>query len=407
MLMLSGWSIFRLCFASGLWAFGFGVGMQVISHWLHQAHEASDGLIGLVQATYYLGIALASLATPRLIRRWGNGCTTLGMVVAGLSLAIYPLTTEVGWFGLRLLNGAAGALSLIPLETLVSRDSAKEKRTRNFAFYAVALTLGGALGIGVGLTCVDPAGLVAAWAGEWSTTIGFLLGGTAPLAGAVLVGQGFPGTPPAQSSAARITRLDFRQHFLSYGTAWGQGFLEGGMLAFLSLYLITQGFSAQQAGLLMGVTLVGVILFQVPAGWLADRWGNLTTLFFCYGVVLGGLALVPWLTTPWELGICLFLFGACSGAMYPLGLALLGEDMPAEALPRAYARYLALECVGSQMGAAAMGQARDWWGGMAMFPVACAGVALVLVLWFLLPRNSQISVNGEAENPSPPGRAAA
>ena len=45
---------------------------------------------------------------------------------------------------MRLLNGAAAGLSLIPLETLISTASPARQKTRNFGFYSVALTLGGA-----------------------------------------------------------------------------------------------------------------------------------------------------------------------------------------------------------------------------------------------------------------------
>src|SRR5207249_1400729 len=112
-----------------------------------------------------------------------------------------------------------------------------------------------------------------------------------------------------------------------------------------------------------------VILFQVPVSWLADRWGRRPVLLACYAVVLGALGAVPYCPPGACLAGCLFLFGACSGAMYPLGLALLGDRGSAAGLARAYAWYLAMECVGSQMGAAVMGKARDLWGESAMFAI--------------------------------------
>ena len=47
-----------------------------------------------------------------------------------------------------------------------------------------------------------------------------------------------------------------------------------------------------------------------------------------------------------------------SGAMYPFGMSLLEESVPASNLARAYAWYITMECIGSQMGAASMGGAR-------------------------------------------------
>jgi hypothetical protein len=67
--------------------------------------------------------------------------------------------------------------------------------------------------------------------------------------------------------------------------------------------------------------------------------------------------------------------------MYPLGLALLGDPASDAGLARRYAWYLAMECVGSQLGAAGMGRARDVWGEGAMFAVGFAAVSLVLAGW--------------------------
>jgi len=132
------------------------------------------------------------------------------------------------------------------------------------------------------------------------------------------------------------------------------------------------------------VTMIGVIVFQVPVSWLADRCGKTPTLLACYAVVVLGLATIPWVHGAVWLAVVLFLFGACTGAMYPLGLSLLSDRMPANALARAYAWYLAIECVGSQLGAAAMGKARDLWGETSMFAVGLAAVLGVVVVWLVL-----------------------
>ena len=134
----------------------------------------------------------------------------------------------------------------------------------------------------------------------------------------------------------------------------------------------------------MGVTMVGVILFQVPVGWLADRLGRTPVLLGCYGVTIAALVAVPWCGSLIALGIWLFAIGACSGAMYPLGLSLLGDDLRPGALARAYSWYLAMECVGSQMGAAAMGRARDAWGGSAMFLVGAVALSGVVLVWLVV-----------------------
>jgi MFS family permease len=391
--------ILVICLASAGWAFHFGVGTQVISHWLKNEQHLSDTVIGLNHSTYYLGLALSSLAVPWLMRRWGRICPPVGMILSGLTLALFPLDYSLAWwFALRFLNGAAAGLSLIPLESLISRDSEKDQRTRNFGFYAVALTLSGALGIWAGLDSYA----------HWGA-LTFYVGSCAPiLAGFALAAWlAWPAAEVEHSSDP--VPIVIHHKFLSFGTAWSQGFLEGGMLAFLSLYLMSRhgglGLSADAAGGLMAVLMVGVILFQVPVSWLADRLGKVPVLLGCYAVVVLGLIVIPWFGPSLWLAVMFFLFGACSGALYPLGLSLLGEGMSDHSLPRLYAWYMAIECFGSQLGAAAMGKGRDWWGESAMFAVGLAAIFCVLVAWTILRalhnRGQQTNLLPSSANSSP------
>jgi MFS family permease len=364
-------SMLLICCTTVAWAFSFGLGMQVVSHWL-KSLSTDDTIIGLTQSFYYFGLAVASCAVPWMTRRLGTrNCASIGMLGAGITIAVFPWADDLwGWYLLRFANGWAGAMSLVPLEAVVSRDSLPERKTQNFAYYAVSLTVGGALGIGIGSSLYVPGDALA-----------FYLGGSPPIAGGILLLTLFTYPARTEPVIAR-TSPGLGRNFPSYGTAWSLGFLEGGMLVFLPLFLVSRGFSESTAGMLMGVTMLGVILFQVPVSWLADRYGKTPMLLACYVVVALGLVTIPWLSNSILLAIGLFCFGACSGAMYPLGLSLLGDRIPESGLARAYAWYLAIECVGSQAGSAIMGKARDDWGETAMFGVGLAAVAGVLAIWF-------------------------
>src|SRR5438132_4208844 len=112
-----------VCLCTAGWAFSFGLSTQLTSLWLKD-RGFSNTVIGLNQGSYYLGLAVLAALLPWLMRRWGARCAVAGMVLSGLATALFPVAGSLaGWYACRLLAGAAGALSLIPLETYLSRDA--------------------------------------------------------------------------------------------------------------------------------------------------------------------------------------------------------------------------------------------------------------------------------------------
>ena len=362
-----------ICGCTAAWAFNFGLATQLTSLWLNDLGH-SDTVIGLNQGLYYFGLAAVVMLVPRMMRRWGLHCTVVGLALSGLCTILFPYAGSLaGYYALRVLSGAGGAMTLIPLETYIGRDAPPQHRSRNFGWYAVALTIGGGVGIGLGPNLFESS---MAWP--------FWLPGVAVCLAALafLRYQPMPSAPAEDASLP--PRLPPSRKFLSYGTAWSQGFLEGGMLAFLSLYLLSLGVSAENTGLMLAASMVGILLFQVPVSWLGDRIGRIDVLLVCYGVVVAALAVLPWCEPGVWLAVWLFLLGGCCGSFYPLGMALLGDHDSESRVARAYAWYMILESIGSQMGPPLMGRARDVWGGAAMFAVGEIAVGAVLCGWVAL-----------------------
>jgi MFS family permease len=204
------------------------------------------------------------------------------------------------------------------------------------------------------------------------------------LLGTVVVIAWRPELASAAEAKHAATPLEFRRNFLSYGSAWTQGFLEGGMVGLLLIYLLAAGLSEDDASSLMSGLMIGVIVAQVPVAWLADRLGRSLVLLVCNVVALIGIAclLVPG-SGAW-LAIWLLVVGASSGALYPLGLALLGERLPTTGLARANAWYLGINCLGSVTGPVVAGRCMDWFGRGALFVAGGGAVLVVLATWLVL-----------------------
>jgi MFS family permease len=249
---------------------------------------------------------------------------------------------------------------------------APQHRARNFGIYTVSLVIGWALGNWVGLAMVADTPRAA-----------FLIGGAASLISAMLVQTYLPPIEARSESNQPAVSLNLRDNLLSFGSAWCQGFLEGGFMTFLMLYLLGLGLTEQHTGWLISMSMIGMIALQIPVTWLGDYFGRQLVLLICYGLVVIGLIVLPLSGTSMLLPISLFLVAACAGAFYPLGLALLGENLPAGQLDRGNAWYLSVEGVGCLMGPALMGIACDYGGEGAMFVVSVAAILLTLNIWLL------------------------
>jgi MFS family permease len=363
-------TLWMLCLTSAGWAFSFGLGAPLASLWLRDAGYSAR-LIGLNTSLYYLGVALAALAVPWLMRKAGRACVVTGIVGDAVVTALFPWGDSLPfWFALRLIGGMATALSLIPMETLVNHNAPPERRARDFGFYAFSVALGVGLGSLIGLPLYP---LVPHWA--------FALGGAVTLAAAVVAWFGWPKEGTLVEEISGDDPLSLRGNSLSYGSAWVQGFLEGGLVTFLSIYLFSLGYAEGAVSLLVGGLFAGVILCQVPVAWLADRVGRLHILLGCHALLLASLLAVWLAPATVTLSMCLFVLGTCCGAMYPLGLALLGDRVSPTGMARANACYLASNCAGSLSGPLLFGLVIDLYGQPSQFLAGMMSVVVVIGLW--------------------------
>jgi MFS family permease len=316
-------------------------------------------------------------------------------VSSALTAAAFPWGGDLPcWFVLRWLNGLAAALSLVPLETIVNRNSAEECRARNFGFYAFSIALGMALGT-----------LVAMEMAQTAPRLAFVLCGSAALVGSGIVLAWRPVWPADDPGMQTKSTIYFGRDILAFGSGWAQGFLEGPMVSLLPLYLLSVGLTHDQTGWLMGGVMMGVILAQAPLAWLADRLGRGAVLASCNLAALLGIICLSWTDNLAWLAGCLFVVGACSGALYPLGLALLGERTPLAGMSRAGAWFLAVNCTGSVMGPALAGTAIRLFGQGALFVTGAGALVLVLAVWLISAGYRRCRYRANAEQA--PARVAA
>lgn len=377
-----------LSLASSGWGFSFGLALPLGALWLTDA-GLSNQLVGLSTSVYYLGVAGASLLLPWLMQRGSRVLVITGLFLGALTTVLFPYVNGLaGWFALRLLSGIATAICLIPMETSINHNAPPDRRARDFSIYAVSVALGIGLGDVVGLSLYQN-----------SPPLAFLLGGLASLLAGILMLVGYQKELPVPQEDG-LEPLQWKNHVFTLATAWFQGVLEGGVLTFMTTYLIGIGFGQATTSGLVGSLFFGVVLIQIPGAWVADAFGRFRVLLLCHIVVLASLLILPFIGEAWVMGLFLFAIGAASAFLYPLGMAVMGETVPPRQMGTANSYYLAINCLGSLMGPWVMGKAIDLWGPGAMFGTGILASGLVFFAWLVLQRSPQpilLALNSDSD----------
>jgi MFS family permease len=338
--------VFAACAAIGLQA---GVALPLVPLALErQGHDKLT--IGVVSAAWAIGMLSTGSHIPRLAARFGAVPFIIASVVVGSAITVaYTFTDSVFvWFILTFLHGVVGGVPWVVSEIWMNVVVEEKRRGRVMAVYSMLVALGLALGpfvlqvVGVYgpkpfLTCAALALLVAVpllpyWKTapkiEHSADSGYL---------AVVV-------------AAPLAMLA--------GFVCGLG--EQVAFSFLPVYAVGSGVSAETGALWLSTFVIGNIVLQWPIGWMADHFDRRAVLAGC-AVASGLLVLLLSAVSAHSLAIIavIALWGGLSFAIYPVGLALLGQRIGGGDIARANTAFSMLYILGGLVGRPAAGAAMD------------------------------------------------
>jgi MFS family permease len=285
---------------------------------------AEPFVIGLIVSSNVLMPLLLSLpmgiASDRLSTLWVTRISAAVLLVSYIVVAA-SRSLEVLAAALVVV-GFADAGMIIAAQTYVAKVSTDEDRDRNFAQFAVWVSIGSLIGPIVGGALADHWGFRAAF--TCSATVAalvfilswFLDNPTSP-GGAQIV----PASPASLRDAGTLLR-DPGVRFVLL-TSWGLILATSVRHSFFPLYLKTVGISTT----LIGVILSCYSLFQIIArpamGQAIQRLGRVGVLAAALATVIVGLALTPWLTTFWPLAFAFSLVGVGTGFTQPLTMSLV------------------------------------------------------------------------------------
>jgi MFS family permease len=341
--------VFAACAAIGLQA---GIGMPLVPLALEQ--QGYDKLtIGIVSAAWPVGMLAFGTRIPQLASRFGAVPAIIGSVLAGALLSVaYTVTSgPVAWAVLSFLHGIVGGVPWVVSEIWMNVVAEEKHRGRIMGLYAAMVALGMALGPVV-LQVVGVYG-----------PLPFLTGAGLSLLVAVPL-------LPHWRTAPRI-RVDAKSGFaavivvapLALFTAFACGLGEQVAFSFLPVYAVGAGVSAETGTLWLSAFVMGNVVLQWPIGWLADHADRRLVLAGCAlgsAVLVIGLSLVP--AQAHAAIVVVALWGGVSFAIYPVGLALLGQRFRGGDIARANTAFSLIYVLGGFVGRPLTGAAMDAFG---------------------------------------------
>ena len=350
--------------------------------------------ISISAAAQFAGIMIVALFATRLIPFLGVlRSVGLGLFLVGAALVLLPFLREYySWCVLRFVLGIGNSLLFTTGDTWINQILDDRVRGRWMGIYSTVGMTGWAVGPIVGAS-LDP-----------ETVWPFLCGLSAVLITSILlvptrkIEFGFPMEDRTGSGPGKLFIVFLAAPTVLLSSAMF-GVLEGGLQSFAHLYTMdVLGGEFRQTGYaVIWVGSVGAIFFQYPVGWLADRVHRGWLLVCCVFIIVASLASLPWLlhggTGPWWSGAGLLLWsviviwGGAMGAVFTVGITLLGQRFRSVDLVAANAVFSLLFGIGGMVGPLMVGMSMDEFG-----PHAFVGsMVIVVIIYGLFAAYRQLS----------------
>ncbi|ADU72968.1 MFS transporter [Pantoea sp. At-9b] len=337
-----------------------GAGLLTTYVSLRLAHEQVSGtLIGAITAANYVGLVIGGKVGHNLIARVGHirsyvACA--GIVTA--SVIAHGLTDQIlFWVFLRLIIGLCMMCQYMVLESWLNDQAESAQRGTIFGLYMVATYLG-LSGGQVILAMQDGFGI--------STLLIVALCFALCLVPIALTTRT---NARAMSPAPMELGYFIRTIPRLLATTLVSGMALGAFYGLAPVYASRQGFSTEQTGLFMSVSIFAGLVTQFPLSWLSDRFDRQRLLFFVallYG--LGALTLgLPWNLSFQTLLVIAFFVSMMQFGLYPLQVALANDQVMPERRVSLSACLLMAFGIGASIGPLAVGALMQPFGSHVLY----------------------------------------
>ncbi len=334
-----------------------------------EAVGASASVVGTSTLLQALASFVASVISPAAIFVVGNKrLLAASLLLCGITIGLYATATDIPLFFIfRIFNGFALGFIFVATEATLIAESPPEARSRIMGIYIISLSAGAAVGPMIGFPLFGIA-----------EHLPYVLAALICLIslGAVLF------LIPTISIPKRPTGLAFPiiRILVPLGSSFLFGFVLEGILSLIALYLKDVGLRAFQMGIVVTSFDLGGIVLLYPLTRFADRFGKMRFMVLASLVCGAFFFVVPSFPVFIMLALLTFIGGGAVNSMYPVGMAIVGDELTEPHYPRAASLLSAAFYGGGMLGPFCLSQAMDRLGYDFLFYVAGAMILLFTVL---------------------------
>ena len=361
--------------------FGISLGLTVPVIALVMAENGySSAAIGAHVSVQFLGLMLTSPLTPVLLVRFGTSRLMIcGLLLIACILLLFAVfSSSLSWLLLRFCLGAVEAVIFISADTWINQIAPPKRRGRIIGLYASAISAGFGLGpfllAYTGITGAKP----------------FLVGAVIALLTVPILLSKY-GNPPRVEPSSNYSqwRLALKVpipilYTMLFGVLFASAF------GLLPIYGLSLSLTPEAAARLVGVFILGGVVFQFPLGLIADRTNRYNVLYISAAISALTLLLVPLL---WHVSIMLylliFLSGGLIGSFWTIPLMLFGDKFHGSDLASVNSVSAILYGLGSTIGPSVVGTCMLSSSHGLMFAMAApmVGLTIAALLYQFLPWN--------------------
>jgi MFS family permease len=332
-------------------------------------------IIGGLSTAYYGGMVIGAFKLEVIILRVGHirtysACASI-LAVASLLHGFY--VNGYFWLVLRFIEGIATAGLYIVIESWILSTSDDKSRGSALALYMIALYL--AQSIGQWLLNIGHQDTLIIYA----VSSMFAALSVIPLA---LTSTEMPSF--MEPDTLSIKRM-FKLSPAGVTTCFASGLILGSLYGLFPAYIQHLGFSMSGISTIMGLTILGGMLFQYPFGRLSDWMSRryvIAILALITASISATLLYLPLLSL-WQMGTISFFLGGAIFCLYPIGISHACDIIDSNQIISATQTLLLAYGVGATLGPliAPIGNLYAPGSGILIFIILISTPLCVYMLW--------------------------